>query len=97
MNPQRSESSSLKKNQLGKKLENYQIQKLVSKNQNENINPQVNNIFSASKSQANITINNFAKLDYIVKGGNPSDVGAKIMADGTVWAANSNGTYTQIK
>jgi hypothetical protein len=62
MNPQRSESSSLKKNQLGKKLENYQIQKLVSKNQNENMNPQVNNIFSASKSQANITINNFAKF-----------------------------------
>lgn len=42
-------------------------------------------------------INNFAKLDYIIKGGNPADVNAKIMPDGAVWTVNSDGTYTQIK
>lgn len=42
-------------------------------------------------------INNFSKLDYIIKGGDPTDVGAQIMPDGTVWAKNSDGTLTQIK
>ena len=42
-------------------------------------------------------INNFAKLDYILKGGDPSDVGAKIMPDGTIWSSNSDGTFTKIK
>lgn len=42
-------------------------------------------------------INNFAKLDYIVRGGDPTDVGAQLMPDGTIWSTNSDGTYTQIK
>ena len=42
-------------------------------------------------------INNFAKLDFILKGGNPEAVGVQEMADGTFWTQNSNGTYTQIK
>lgn len=42
-------------------------------------------------------INNLAKLDYIVKGGDPTDVGAKIMPDGSVWTLNSSGSLTQIK
>lgn len=42
-------------------------------------------------------INNFAKLDYIVKGGDPIDVGAQLQPDGTVWSKNSDGTLTQIK
>lgn len=42
-------------------------------------------------------VNNFAKLDYIVKGGDPVDVGAKIMPDGSVWVVNSDGTKTQLK
>lgn len=41
-------------------------------------------------------INNFAKLDYVLKGGNGSDVGVNIHADGTAWTVNSNGTVTQI-
>ena len=42
-------------------------------------------------------ISNFAKLDYIVKGGNPSDVNGRIQSDGTIWVLNDSGTYTQIK
>lgn len=42
-------------------------------------------------------INNFAKLDYIIKGGNPEDVGASVMEDGTIWVSNSDGTYTQLQ
>lgn len=41
-------------------------------------------------------INNFAKLDYIIKGGNPEDVKAKRMPDNTVWTVNSDGTRTQL-
>lgn len=41
-------------------------------------------------------INNFAKLDFLIKGGSPEDVGAKKMDDGTVWVLNSDGTYTQL-
>jgi len=41
-------------------------------------------------------INNFAKLDYLIKGGSPEDVGAKTMDDGTIWVLNSDGTYTQL-
>lgn len=41
-------------------------------------------------------INNFAKLDYILKGGNPEDVGVQVMPDGTHWTRNSDGTMTQI-
>ena len=42
-------------------------------------------------------INNFAKLDYIIKGGDPSTVGVDIMPNGEYWTHNSDGTYTSIK
>lgn len=42
-------------------------------------------------------INNFSKLDFILKGGDPSSVGVEEMGDGTLWARNSDGTVTQIK
>lgn len=42
-------------------------------------------------------INNFAKLDYLLKGGNPEEVGVQIMEDGTFWTQNSDGTYTQLQ
>jgi hypothetical protein len=41
-------------------------------------------------------INNFAKLDYVLKGGNPQDVGAVQMPDGTIWTSNSDGSKTQL-
>ena len=41
-------------------------------------------------------INNFAKRDYLLKGGDPADVGVQVMSDGTAWAKNSDGTLTQI-
>lgn len=41
-------------------------------------------------------INNYAKLDYILKGGNPSDVEVMTMPDGTHWTMNSDGTMTQL-
>lgn len=42
-------------------------------------------------------INNFAKLDFILKGGSPEAVGARQMADGTIWVQNSDGSKTQLK
>lgn len=39
-------------------------------------------------------INNFAKLDYILKGGNPVDVNVVMLADGSFATQNSDGTYT---
>jgi hypothetical protein len=43
-------------------------------------------------------INNYAKLDYLLKGGNPQDVGLQILPDGTIWAINSdNNSLTQIR
>ena len=42
-------------------------------------------------------INNFAKLDFILKGGSPEAVNVTEMDDGTFWTNNSDGTYTQIK
>lgn len=41
-------------------------------------------------------INNFAKMDYILKGGNPAEVGVTTMPDGTHWVKNSDGTLTQL-
>lgn len=60
------------------------------------------NVVGYNTSEANFKkeidkINNFAKLDYIIKGGDPADVGAKIMPDGSIWAQNSDGTFTQVK
>lgn len=43
------------------------------------------------------SINNFAKLDYVLKGGDPASVGIQVMADGTLWTPNSNGTYTKLR
>ena len=43
------------------------------------------------------TINNFAKLDYILKGGDPASVGVQVMPDGSLVAQNSDGTYTQLQ
>lgn len=40
-------------------------------------------------------ISNFAKLDYVLKGGSPEDVGMKIMPDGSIFVKNSTGDYTQ--
>jgi hypothetical protein len=42
-------------------------------------------------------INNFSKLDYVLKGGNPDDIGATITDDGHIWSQNSDGTITQLK
>lgn len=41
-------------------------------------------------------IGNFAKLDYVLKGGSPEDVGATQMPDGSIWSSNSDGTKTQL-
>lgn len=42
-------------------------------------------------------INNFAKLDYLLKGGDPSGIGVQQMNDGTYWTQNSDGSMTQLK
>lgn len=41
-------------------------------------------------------IGNFAKLDYILKGGNPADIGAQVQSDGSIWTRNSSGTMEQL-
>lgn len=41
-------------------------------------------------------INNFAKLDYLLKGGTAGDVGVEVHPDGSAWTTNSNGTVTRI-
>jgi hypothetical protein len=40
-------------------------------------------------------INNFAKLDFIMRGGNPDEVGVQVLPDGTHWTKNSDGSMTQ--
>lgn len=42
-------------------------------------------------------INNFAKLDYLLKGGNPADVGVVQMEDGAYYSQNSDGTLTKLQ
>lgn len=42
-------------------------------------------------------INNFAKLDYVVRGGTAADVGAQTLPDGSIWVQNSDGTLTKLK
>lgn len=42
-------------------------------------------------------INNFQKLDFILKGGDPASVGVQEQTDGTYWTRNSDGSYTQIQ
>ena len=41
-------------------------------------------------------INNFAKLDYLLKGGKAEDINVKLMPDGHYVSQNSDGTFTQI-
>ena len=41
-------------------------------------------------------INNFAKLDYVLKGGSPEQVGIKREADGTYTTINSDGSITNL-
>lgn len=42
-------------------------------------------------------INNFAKLDYILRGGNPTDVGVTVMSDGSYVTENSDGSITFLR
>lgn len=42
-------------------------------------------------------INNFAKLDFILKGGDPTSVGVEVMPDGSYVVKNSDGTYTELQ
>lgn len=42
-------------------------------------------------------INNYAKLDYILKGGDPVSVGVQKMPDGSFIVQNSDGSYTELK
>lgn len=60
------------------------------------------NITGFKTSEANVRreldkINNLAKRDFILKGGDPTQVGAVTQPDGTIWSLNSDGTYTQIQ
>lgn len=41
-------------------------------------------------------INNYAKLDYILKGGIPEDIGAVLMTDGNYYSINSDGSKQQL-
>lgn len=42
-------------------------------------------------------INNFQKLDFVLKGGDPNSVGIQQQADGSFWSKNSDGTYTKLQ
>lgn len=42
-------------------------------------------------------INNFAKLDYLLKGGNPSDIGVQLMDDGHYYTQNWDGSFTKLQ
>jgi len=42
------------------------------------------------------TINNFAKLDYVKKGGDPLAVGVQVMPNGKYVVQNSDGSYTEL-
>jgi hypothetical protein len=42
-------------------------------------------------------IRNFAKLDFILKGGNPTEVGVTVTNDGKYWTQNSDGSFTNLK
>jgi len=42
-------------------------------------------------------INNFAQLDYVLKGGNPADVGIQMMPDGSFVYRNSDGSYKEFE
>lgn len=42
-------------------------------------------------------ISNFKKLDAVLRGTDPASVGVMVMEDGTYWAQNSDGSYTQLR
>lgn len=42
-------------------------------------------------------INNFQKLDFVLKSGDPASVGLQQQSDGSYWSKNSDGTYTKIQ
>lgn len=42
-------------------------------------------------------ISNYAKLDYVVKGGNAEEVGVRLMNDGHYYTQNSDGSYTILR
>lgn len=42
------------------------------------------------------TINNYKKLDAVLKGIPPASVGIVVMPDGTYWTTNSDGSFTEI-
>lgn len=42
-------------------------------------------------------INNFAKLDFILKGGDAASVGVIQQADGSYWVENSDGSFTRLR
>jgi hypothetical protein len=43
------------------------------------------------------SINNFAKIDYIKKGGSPLDLDkTTVTSDGKIWSLNSDGSLTQL-
>ena len=42
-------------------------------------------------------INSFSKLDYVLKGGKPTDVGVIVTDDGNMWSQNSDGSMTLLK
>jgi hypothetical protein len=43
------------------------------------------------------TINYFKKLDAILQGADPASVGVQQYPDGTLWVANSDGTFSELK
>lgn len=42
-------------------------------------------------------INNYAKLDFLLKGGDATSIGVQQMPDGTFWTKNSDGSMTQLQ
>lgn len=61
-----------------------------------------NNVVGYNTTEANFKaeldkINNFAKLDYVLKGGDPGSVNVVQMQDGSLWTKNSDGTNVEIK
>lgn len=55
------------------------------------------NVDEASFKKELDKINNYQKLDFVLKGGDPASVGVQEQADGTFWTKNSDGSYTQIR
>lgn len=55
------------------------------------------NVDEASFRQEIDKINNFAKLDYVLRGGDAAEIGIKITPDGAMWTENSDGTLTQLQ